>query len=102
MNHIYSDIMRKFTKYVNRRLKNVLIIDTWAIYMDDEEKHILIIEIDYIGNFHSRDMYPLREVPAFNIDLLIEDFENRLDKHADEFIDKVKEKINESQTSLYV
>lgn len=92
MNHIYSDIMRKFTKHVNKRLKNVLIIDTWSIYMDDEENHILIIEIDYIGKFHSRDMYPLREVPAFDIDILIQDFEYRLDKHIDEFMEGFKEK----------
>lgn len=89
---IYQDVMRKFTKHVNKRLKNVLIIDTWGIYMDDEEKHILIIEIDYIGNFHSRDMYHLREVPAFDIDILIQDFECRLDKHIDEFMENFRVK----------
>lgn len=89
---IYSDIMRKFTKHVNKRLKNALLIDTWAIYMDDEENHIMVIEIDYIGNFHSRDMYHLREVPAFNIDLLIQEFEYRLDKHIDEFMEDFREK----------
>lgn len=83
--YIYSDIMRKFTKYVNKRLKISNIIDTWAIYMDDEDNHVMIIEIDYIGNFHSRDMYPLREVSGFDIDILIEDFEHRLEKHILEF-----------------
>lgn len=83
MNWSLEQNMRRFTKYVNKRLRDSIIIDTWGIYISGEDKYEVYIEIDYIDNFHSRDIYRISPVSEF--DILRLEFDHNMTKHLTEY-----------------
>lgn len=49
-------MMEDLTKYINRRLRHHDLVRDWGFSMTFDGKYGLIVRIDYIGNFHSRDI----------------------------------------------
>lgn len=84
-----DELMKDFTKYVNRKLRYDTIIEDWFFYMG-EDKYQVYIQIDWLSNFHSRDLIHLRI--DMDMDYTIQEFEFLYNKHRVEFMKKYLEK----------
>ena len=73
---IYTELL---TKYINHSLRNDGCIVDWAFYM--ESKDILVVRIDYLGDFHSRDMIMITN----DYDALKAEFDYYFEKHLKEW-----------------
>lgn len=75
---IYTELL---TKYINHSLRNDGRIVDWAFYM--ESKDILVVRIDYLGDFHSSDMIMITK--PYDYDALKEEFNYYFDRHLKEW-----------------
>ena len=73
-----------FTKYINRVLRTDYKVEDWAFTLDPIER-LFVVRIDYVGNWHSRDMYDL----SFDdIDVLRAKFDIYYDGHKKDLEDR--------------
>ena len=52
-------LMEFFTKYINSRLKGEWKVKDWAFSVSTDGKYDLILRIDYMDDFHSRDVFDI-------------------------------------------
>lgn len=53
----YEDNLNEFTRYINKKLRDDERIENWSFYIRYDFKHELIVRIDYIYDFHSKDVF---------------------------------------------
>ena len=80
--------MELLTRYINRELRTDPRVKDWFFSLDENMKALSVC-IDYIHDFHSRDMYHL--VP-YDIDELENMFDCYYGRHLDELAEFMKEK----------
>ena len=73
-----DELMKDFTKYVNRKLRYDVLVEDWFFYTG-EDKYKIYVQIDWLGDFHSRDLIHLRF--DMDIDYTIKEFEFIYNKH---------------------
>ena len=89
-----DELMKDFRKYVNRKLRYDAIVEDWFFHIG-EDKYQIYIQIDWLGNFHSRDLIHLRI--DMDIDYTIQEFEFLYNKHRVEFMkDYLEKEIKEN------
>lgn len=84
----YEFNMELLTKYINKELRSDPRIKSWGFSLDPLDKHMLVVRIDYINDFHSRDLYDLG---PYDIDDLQNMFDSCYGKHLDELAELLKE-----------
>jgi len=91
----YENNMKLFTKYINKRLSGSMLVDTWGFYVsgDERNKYEIYVEIDYINDFHSRDMYYIS--PVTELYDVQHEFEITMDRHFSEFKEALYRRNNE-------
>ena len=77
----YEFNMKLLTKYINKELRSDPRVKNWGFSLDEFDKHMLVVWIDYLGDLHSRDMYDLG---PYDIDELQDMFDTYYGKHLDE------------------
>lgn len=77
----YEDNLNEFTRYINKKLRNDDRIENWSFYIQYDDKHELIVRIDYIYDFHSRDVFHFLTV---NQEDLFEMFDYEFNRHIEE------------------
>lgn len=78
-------IMEFFTKYINSRLKGEWKVENWAFSVPTNGEYSLILQIDYIEDFHSRDIFEIiDDFDIMYITALQTRFNSCLQKHLDE------------------
>ena len=88
-------LMEFFTKYINSRLKGEWKVKDWAFSVSTDGKYDLILRIDYMDDFHSRDVFDIIDnYDLMYITALQTKFNSCLQKHLDE-LDRYRiERIN--------
>lgn len=78
-----DELMKDFTKYVNRKLRYDAIVEDWFFYTG-ESKYEIYVQIDWLDDFHSIDLIHLRF--DMEMDYTIQEFEFIYNKHRVEFM----------------
>lgn len=91
-----EQIVELLTKHINRCLKRSSYVEDWCFSVTLDGRYSLNVQIDYIDNFHSRDMILIRDDHKLDYDTMKElksYFEWCFKRHIDELADRMKEKI---------
>ena len=73
-----------FTKHINRVLRRDYMVEDWGFSIDPIQE-LFIVRIDYIDNFHTRDMY---KIDYKDIEVLKIEFDERFAIHKDELMER--------------
>lgn len=83
-NHDMVFKIEMFTKHINKVLRHEDNVENWWFGFDYAER-LFVVRIDYVGNWHSRDMYDL----SFDdIDTLRAKFDIYYDGHKKDLEDR--------------
>ena len=79
--------MKYFTKHINRELRDKSIVKDWCVYMT-KDSEFLYLDIDYIEDFHSSNMFWLQN----DLENLKREFEHCFSKHTISWFELMEEK----------
>jgi len=82
----YDIVVEKFTMYVNECLRRDDRIRRWCFCIPKDDNNKIIVAIDYVYNFSSRDMYAIDNL---NLMMLKRMFDIDLMKHFEELRRKI-------------
>ena len=83
----YEFAMESITKYINNKLKKDVRVKEWGFAIDTVHNNALVVRIDYINNFHSRNRI---EILPCDEDAMKRTFDMYLDMHFEELRLKVE------------
>ena len=79
--------MKYFTKHINRELRDKNIVKDWCVYMT-KDSEFLYLDIDYIEDFHSSDVFWLHN----DLENLKREFEHCFSEHTIRWFELMEEK----------